>query len=77
MTRNQLQLPVYGMLGSDRDPEGGRVVTCIGGPLYTDVGDTSAGTANGQAANANGGLWYVLAPSGEAIHRKPASGNGY
>lgn len=65
------------LLGSARDPEGGTVVTYNGWPLYTYVGDTSAGTANGQAVNANGGLWYVLSPSGEVIHRKPTSGNGY
>lgn len=63
------------LLGSDRNPEGGKVVTYDGWPLYTYVGDTSTGTANGQAANANGGLWYALAPSGEVI-RKPTSGNG-
>jgi len=64
------------LLGSDRDPEGGRVVTYDGWPLYTYVGDTSAGTANGQAVNANGGLWYVLAPSGDVLRRKPTGGSG-
>lgn len=59
------------LLRSDPDPEGGRVVTYAGWPLYTYVTDTSPGTAKGQALNLNGGLWYVLAPSGKVIRTKP------
>jgi predicted lipoprotein with Yx(FWY)xxD motif len=58
------------LLGSDRDPAGGRVVTYHGWPLYAYVGDTSAGQATGQALNLNGGLWYVVAPSGKVIKKK-------
>jgi predicted lipoprotein with Yx(FWY)xxD motif len=59
------------MLGSDPDPAGGRVVTYNGWPLYTYVADTAPGADTGQALNLNGGLWYVLAPSGQVIHKKP------
>jgi predicted lipoprotein with Yx(FWY)xxD motif len=59
------------LLGSDRDPVGGRVVTYNRWPLYTYVGDKSAGQAKGQALNLNGGLWYVLTPSGKLVHKKP------
>src|ERR1700722_11769696 len=55
------------LLGSDPDPASGRVVTYDGWPLYTWVGDTAPGKVTGQALNANGGLWYVLAPSGTPI----------
>jgi predicted lipoprotein with Yx(FWY)xxD motif len=55
------------LLGSDPDPAGGRVVTYAGWPLYRYVTDTSPGLATGQALNLNGGLWYVLAPSGKVI----------
>jgi predicted lipoprotein with Yx(FWY)xxD motif len=55
------------LLGSDADPAGGRVVTYDGWPLYRWVGDTAPGKATGQALNANGGLWYVLGPSGTPI----------
>jgi len=71
------QKPVAGgpvkqsLLGSDPDPAGGRVVTYNGWPLYTYVADTAAGQANGQALNLNGGLWYVISPSGEVIKKKP------
>jgi predicted lipoprotein with Yx(FWY)xxD motif len=64
------------LLGSDSDPSGGRVVTYDGWPLYTYVADKSPGQATGQALNLNGGLWYVLAPSGAVVHKKP-SGSGY
>jgi predicted lipoprotein with Yx(FWY)xxD motif len=59
------------LLGSDPDPTGGRVVTYAHWPLYTYVIDTKAGTAKGQALKLNGGLWYVLAPSGKVIRTKP------
>jgi len=59
------------LLSSDPNPAGGRVVTYARWPLYTYVGDTSAGQAKGQALNLNGGLWYVLAPSGTVIRTKP------
>jgi predicted lipoprotein with Yx(FWY)xxD motif len=55
------------LLGSDPDPEGGRVVTYAGWPLYTYAADSAAGQDNGQALEANGGLWYVIAPSGKVI----------
>jgi len=55
------------LLGSDPDPAGGRVVTYDGWPLYRWLGDTAPGKVTGQALNANGGLWYVLAPSGTPI----------
>jgi predicted lipoprotein with Yx(FWY)xxD motif len=59
------------LLSSDPDPEGGRVVTYAGWPLYTYAADSGAGTANGQGVNANGGLWYVISPSGQVIERTP------
>jgi predicted lipoprotein with Yx(FWY)xxD motif len=59
------------LLGSDRDPAGGRVVTYNRWPLYTYVADTVPGQAKGQALNLNGGLWYVLAPDGKVIRKKP------
>lgn len=60
------------LLSSDRDPAGGRVVTYHGWPLYTYVVDRKPGQATGQATNLNGGLWYVLAPSGKVIRTKMA-----
>jgi predicted lipoprotein with Yx(FWY)xxD motif len=55
------------LLGSDPDPEGGSVVTYGGWPLYTYAADSAAGQDNGQALEANGGRWYVMAPSGKVI----------
>ena len=53
------------LLGMD-----GRVVTYNRWPLYTYAGDSKPGQANGQAQNLNGGLWYVLSPSGKIIKKK-------
>ena len=58
------------LLGSDPNPAGGRVVTYNKWPLYTYVADTAPGQAKGQALNLNGGLWYVLSPSGKVIRKK-------
>ncbi len=61
------------MLGSDPDPSGGNVVTYAGWPLYTYVADTGPGKATGQAKNLNGGLWYVISPSGTVIKKQASS----
>lgn len=58
------------LTGSDRNPGGGRVVTYHHWPLYTYIADRKPGQAKGQALNLNGGLWYVLAPSGKVIRTK-------
>jgi predicted lipoprotein with Yx(FWY)xxD motif len=59
------------LVSSVPNPEGGRVVTYAGWPLYTYVADSGAGTAKGQALLLNGGYWYVISPSGQAIHKAP------
>ena len=59
------------LLGSDPNPAGGRVVTYNHWPLYTYITDTKPGMATGQAINLNGGLWYVLNPSGHVIRKQP------
>ena len=61
------------LLGSDADPVGGRVVTYDGWPLYLYHEDSGPGTANGQAEDLNGGLWYVISPSGRVITTNPAA----
>ena len=59
------------LLGTDANPGGGRVVTYSRWPLYTYAGDVKAGQATGQGLNLNGGLWYVLSPSGKLIKKSP------
>ena len=58
------------LLGKDKNPSGGFVVTYNRWPLYTYVGDTKPGQANGQATDLNGGLWYVMSPSGKYLTKK-------
>jgi predicted lipoprotein with Yx(FWY)xxD motif len=59
------------LLSSLPNPEGGSVVTYGGWPLYGYAGDSGPGTAKGQGLNLNGGLWYVIGPSGQLIHQTP------
>jgi predicted lipoprotein with Yx(FWY)xxD motif len=64
------------LLNSDKDPSGGRVVTYAKWPLYTYVGDKSAGKATGQGLNLSGGKWYVISPAGTVIKHSASSGGG-
>ena len=59
------------LLGSDPAPDGGRVVTYGGWPLYTYTGDVEPSQATGQAIDLNGGEWYVLRPSGAPLEPEP------
>ncbi len=54
-----------GLLGTDPNPGGGRVVTYRGWPLYTYLGDAAAGHAAGQGADDDGGYWWAMRPSGQ------------
>ena len=58
------------LLASDPNPSGGSVVTYNGWPLYAYVADTAPGSARGQAVNLNGGVWYVMSPSGQPVTTK-------
>src|SRR5262245_15504221 len=51
------------LLGTDRNPTGGKVVTYNHWPLYTFIEDTAAGQAKGWNQNLNGGKWYVISAS--------------
>jgi predicted lipoprotein with Yx(FWY)xxD motif len=58
------------LVGTVPDPEGGRVVTFAGWPLYTYVGDTRSGTANGQGLKSHGGFWYAVSRSGALVTKE-------
>ena len=55
---------VTGRLGTIRRSDGTPQVAYDGHPLYTYVGDSAPGQANGNDINLNGGLWYEMAASG-------------
>jgi predicted lipoprotein with Yx(FWY)xxD motif len=55
------------LLGTDKNPAGGKVVTYNKWPLYTYVGDSAPGQSNGQSQNLNGGKWYVISPQGKVV----------
>lgn len=54
-------------LGSTTRSDGMHQLTVDGHPVYTFVGDSAPGQANGQGKVLNGGLWTVISPSGAAI----------
>jgi predicted lipoprotein with Yx(FWY)xxD motif len=56
------------LLGTIRRPDGRLQVTYAGHPLYYYVGDRRPGQVLCQAVAEFGGTWYVVAPSGSAIH---------
>jgi predicted lipoprotein with Yx(FWY)xxD motif len=55
---------VTGRLGTIRRADGSTQATYDGHPLYTYVGDTGPGQANGNNLNLNGGLWHEVPVSG-------------
>jgi predicted lipoprotein with Yx(FWY)xxD motif len=55
---------VTGKLGTIKRTGGAAQVTYDRHPLYTYVGDSAPGQANGNKINLNGGLWYEMAASG-------------
>jgi predicted lipoprotein with Yx(FWY)xxD motif len=59
------------LLGTVKNPGGGRVVTYNKWPLYTYFLDKKPGQAKGQAVDNSGGLWYVLSPAGKVIKKSP------
>jgi len=56
------------LLGTTTRTDGKTEVTYAGHPLYYFVQDKAAGDTTGQGINGFGGLWWVVSPSGAAIH---------
>lgn len=56
------------LLGTTTRTDGTIEVTYAGHPLYYFVQDKSPGDTTGQGVNSFGALWWVLSPSGAAIH---------
>jgi predicted lipoprotein with Yx(FWY)xxD motif len=55
---------VTGRIGTIKRAGGAAQATYNGHPLYTYVGDSGPGQANGNGVNLNGGLWYAVPASG-------------
>ena len=56
------------LVDSVRREDGRLQVTYAGHPLYRYVGDRRPGQVLCQGVPEFGGTWYVVAPSGNAIH---------
>jgi predicted lipoprotein with Yx(FWY)xxD motif len=59
------------LLSTTHRSDGTTEITYNKWPLYLWVGDSEPGQATGQGINNNGGLWYVLSPSGKEITATP------
>lgn len=55
------------LVGTLRRPDGSTQISYGGHPLYTYNLDVQPGMVTGQAIDQDGGLWYVIAPSGAQI----------
>ena len=58
-------LGVTGRLAAITRSDGSTQATYDGHPLYTYVGDSTPGQANGNNLNLNGGLWHEVTASGQ------------
>lgn len=54
-------------IGEITRSDGKKQLTVDNLPVYTYVGDTKPGVANGQGLNLSGGLWWVVGPNGKWI----------
>jgi predicted lipoprotein with Yx(FWY)xxD motif len=64
------------LLGLDKNPAGGKVVTYNKWPLYTYSGDSGAGQSHGEGQNLNGGKWYVISAKGKLVKHRSSGGGG-
>ncbi len=56
------------LLGTTTRTDGKTEVTYGGHPLYYFVSDKQAGDTTGQGVDSFGALWWVVSPSGAAVH---------
>jgi predicted lipoprotein with Yx(FWY)xxD motif len=61
-----------GRIGTIARTGGSRQLTYDGHPLYTYIGDTAPGQANGNNLNLNGGLWHEVVVTGNTQGVLPA-----
>jgi predicted lipoprotein with Yx(FWY)xxD motif len=65
------------LLATIRRQDGRRQVTYAGRPLYTFVGDKTAGQTSGEGLTNFGAEWYALAASGRTVEPSRPSSGGY
>ena len=67
---------VTGRLGTITRSDGATQATYNGHPLYTYIGDTRPGQANGNNLNLNGGLWHEVTAAGGPRSHLPKIATG-
>jgi predicted lipoprotein with Yx(FWY)xxD motif len=63
-----------GKLSTTQRTDGGTQVVYAGHPLYLFAGDKSPGQTTGQGLNVNGGLWWLVTPTGAVITGSGSAG---
>ena len=61
-------------LGTITRADGSEQVTYHGHPLYYFIADKSKGETKGQGTNGFGAVWWLVAPSGQAVKTGKSSG---
>jgi predicted lipoprotein with Yx(FWY)xxD motif len=67
---------VTATLGVVKRADGTSQLTADGWPLYTYIGDAKAGAITGQGKNLDGGLWWVVDPTGKWIMKTGGADTG-
>lgn len=63
-------------LGTTTRSDGSKQLTYKGHPLYYFIGDPGPNSTSGQGSSAFGAKWWLVSPSGSAIHGGGSSGGG-
>lgn len=64
---------IPGILSTITRSDGTRQAAYNGQPLYTYIGDSGPGQANGNGLNLNGGLWQDISVPASSAHEPPGS----
>jgi predicted lipoprotein with Yx(FWY)xxD motif len=64
---------VTGMVSSTTTPDGTKIATVAGHPVYTFSQDQGPGDVNGEGIKAFGGTWYAVSAAGKTV--TPAGGS--
>jgi predicted lipoprotein with Yx(FWY)xxD motif len=54
-------------IGSTTTPDGTKIATVAGHPVYTFIKDQGPGDVNGEGVEEFGGTWYALSPAGTTV----------
>ena len=69
---------VVAKVGQTTTPDGTKILTAGGWPLYTFIQDQAPGDVTGEGVQSYGGVWYAVSPSGQPVKAaSSSSGRSY